>query len=108
MRRIDLPSPAGIAMIQTPVIARRLKAADPTMVPGPKSPASNLFPITSMHERRISGADEPSAIRVKFATVSFQIRTSKTSGSESLPVDKYNWNKNRVRRINLRFYITKK
>ena len=59
----------------------RLKAAEPTIAPGPSSPDSKFLPMISMMERRISGADEPSAIRVKLATVLFQMRTSITSGS---------------------------
>ena len=42
------------------------------MVDGPSSPDFMLFLKTSsMIESRISGADEPSAIRVRLATVSF-------------------------------------
>ena len=70
MRRV---AGAGTPMIHTPVIQNRLKAAEPTMVPGPSSPALKPFPAISMHDRRISGALEPRAINVRFATVSFHI-----------------------------------
>ena len=63
----------GTPMIQKPVIQNRLNAAEPTIVPGPSSPALNLLPMISMQDSRISGALEPSAIRVRLATVSFQI-----------------------------------
>ena len=58
--------------IQMPIMMKRLKAAEPTIVPGPRLPATKLFPTISMAERRISGADDPNAIKVRLATVSFQ------------------------------------
>ena len=68
-------SSSGMTYIQIAIIMKRLKAADPTMVEGPKSPAFISLPKVSTTERRISGADEPKAMRVKLETVSFQIRT---------------------------------
>ena len=58
------------------VTLNKLKAAAPTMAPGPNSPDLKLFPTVSMIERRISEAEEPNAMSVKFATVAFQIGTS--------------------------------
>jgi len=40
---------------------------------GPRSPARNPLPTISITESRISGALEPRAISVRFATVSFHI-----------------------------------
>lgn len=63
--------------METPLITRRLKAADPTIVEGPRSPAgwpSSL--IASRVDRMISGADEPKAISVKLANVAFQTVSS--------------------------------
>ena len=84
---ILLFSPAGMAMMQTAQMASRLKAADPTMVPGPSSPLSNLLPTISMQESRISGAELPKAIRVKLATVPFHTGTSIVSGMSSCKKD---------------------
>lgn len=86
IRRDSVP---GMAEMHTAVMPNKLKAADPTMAPGPKSPALKSFPTISMMDRRISGAEDPSAIRVRFATVSFQMRTSMISGSCESPLDKY-------------------
>mmetsp|Transcript_28934 Transcript_28934/g.92430 ORF Transcript_28934/g.92430 Transcript_28934/m.92430 type:complete len:246 (+) Transcript_28934:787-1524(+) len=74
-------SPSGMDMVHTAVMASRLKAADPTMVEGPSSPGACVShlarPCTvSRTARRISGADEPSAISVRLATVAFQYWTS--------------------------------
>ena len=68
---------SSTARIDTPLITRRLKAADPTIVDGPRTggTASISYNVYST-ERRISGADEPRAISVKFATVAFQRGTS--------------------------------
>ena len=68
MRRV---SPVGMAVMQMAEMTSRLKAADPTMVPGPSSPASKFLPMISMTDSRISGADVPRASRDRLATVSF-------------------------------------
>jgi hypothetical protein len=46
--------------MQTADMPSRLKAAEPTMVPGPSASASNPFPTTPTIASRISGAEEPS------------------------------------------------
>jgi hypothetical protein len=57
--------------MHTADIMKKLNAADPTIVFGPNIPENNLLLSNSISESIISGADEPRAIRVKFATVSF-------------------------------------
>ena len=54
----------------------RLKAAEPTMVDAPNSPGHPpRFEAVSITARRISGAEEPRAMSVRFATVEFHTRT---------------------------------
>ena len=63
--------------MHTALINSRLKAADPTIVDGPSSPAgSPSLPIVSTTESKISGAEEPRAMRERFAMVGFQTGTS--------------------------------
>mmetsp|Transcript_115613 Transcript_115613/g.331989 ORF Transcript_115613/g.331989 Transcript_115613/m.331989 type:complete len:248 (+) Transcript_115613:1978-2721(+) len=71
VRSIARTSPSGIEYMQTAMMMNKLKAADPTIVPGPKAPLKKPFPVTSMQDSRISGAEDPSARSVKFATASF-------------------------------------
>jgi len=62
-----------IAMIETALITRRLKAADPTIVEAPRGPAFYpRVPSVSITFSRISGAEDPRAISVRFAKVAFQ------------------------------------
>ena len=54
-----LVSPSGMPEMQTAEMASRLKAAEPTMVLGPRASDSKLLPIIPITANRISGADEP-------------------------------------------------
>merc|ERR1712166_217375 len=58
----------------------KLNAAEPTMVAGPRSPAWNVLATISTTARRISGAEDPRAMRVRLATVEFQTSTSTETG----------------------------
>jgi len=68
---------SSTAGIHTADITNRLNAAEPTIVEGPSSPAfSPSVVAVSIMDKRISGADEPRAISVKFAIVGFHYGTS--------------------------------
>merc|ERR1711962_1689430 len=64
---IFLTSSSGMTYWQKPMIINRLKAADPTIVPGPRSPALKFLAQISMTDNMISGADEPSATKVRLS-----------------------------------------
>ena len=77
-------------MMETALMTRRLKAADPTMVEAPRGPAgSPRVPTASITERRISGAEDPSAMSVKLAIVGFQISIGRTIVFPSLSINSY-------------------
>ena len=60
-------------MIEHPDITNKLKAADPTIVEGPSSGGDcEIAKPVWRTFKRISGADEPRAMRDKLAIVSFQ------------------------------------
>merc|ERR1719353_512241 len=65
-------SPSGMQYTQTAEMTKRLNAALPTTVAAPSSPENMSPPSSSIMESRISGADEPRAMSVRLATVSFQ------------------------------------
>eukprot|EP00362_Geleiidae_sp_MMETSP1317_P000917 CAMPEP_0201283170 /NCGR_PEP_ID=MMETSP1317-20130820/7807_1 /ASSEMBLY_ACC=CAM_ASM_000770 /TAXON_ID=187299 /ORGANISM="Undescribed Undescribed, Strain Undescribed" /LENGTH=107 /DNA_ID=CAMNT_0047598477 /DNA_START=637 /DNA_END=960 /DNA_ORIENTATION=+ len=69
----------GTVSLQMVVIINRLKAADPMIVPVPNSPASNPNEIVSMVASIISGAELPKAMRVRLATVPFQMSSLTSS-----------------------------
>ncbi len=74
-------------IMETALITNRLNEAEPTIVEGPSSPGmSPSIEIVSMQDKRISGALEPSAIKLRLAMVGFHTKvwmliTSMVSGS---------------------------
>ena len=74
-----LVSPEGMPAMQTAEMPSRLKAAEPTMVPGPSASASKPLPTTPTMASRISGAEEPghretdmtSSLRTKQSDLTF-------------------------------------
>ena len=69
-------------MMHTAEMHSKLKAAEPTMVDGPSFPG--FFPrvlTVSMTDSRISGAEDPNAMRVRFAMVPFQTSTCPGEGT---------------------------
>ena len=63
---------SSTAMIDAAVITSKLKDADPTIVKGPSSDAgSPRVLMVSITLSKISGADEPRAMSVRFAMVAF-------------------------------------
>lgn len=76
--------PDGTETIETAEITIRLNAAEPTIVDGPSSPGVDpKFVSVSITESRISGADDPRAMRVRFAMVGFHTDTSTVLSSPS-------------------------
>ena len=63
--------------MHTALMKRRLNEAEPTIVNGPSSPAGYLsLPHVSTTLSKISGADEPRAMRERLAMVAFHTGTS--------------------------------